>query len=257
MRKTWLVTVFAWPRRCSDAVADAPLLPPRLALCGARVRQGLHRRAEGQVRQGLRPQLPQARHQPLRPRKECCPGCTPVDKPPYGHCDCSKGPPPGPPPGNDTWTNYSVGPLAVTAVTGGKDASAYDTAVVMLHGGGGSGTDWLYQYDAGWLGNLTGFKYVFPTSAYTSHVWFQTFKAPGCGLDDDCAYNKTSIAEAAGWVEALIEHEASLPRWRPQAGVPRRLLRGRAAHGLHAAGSAEVRARRRRRSRRLSVAAPV
>ena len=66
------------------------------------------------------------------------------------------------------------------------------------------------QYDAGWLGNLSGFKYVFPTSAYTSHVWFETFKAPGCGLDDDCAYNKTSIAEAAGWVEALIEHEATL-----------------------------------------------
>ena len=142
--------------------------------------------------------------------EECCPGCTPVDKPPYKYCDCSKGPPPGPPPGNDTWTNYSVGPLAVTAVTGGKDAAAYDTAVVMLHGGGGSGADWQYQYDNGWLGNLSGFKYVFPTSAYSSHVWFETFKAPGCGLDDDCAYNKTSIAEAAGWVEALIEHEASL-----------------------------------------------
>ena len=117
-----------------------------------------------------------------------------------------KGPPPGPPPGNDTWTNYSVGPRR----HGGKGCRvAYDTAVVMLHGGG-SGADWIYQYDAGWLGNLTGFKYVFPTSAYSSHVWFETFKAPGCGLDDDCAYNKTSIAEAAGWVEALIEHEATL-----------------------------------------------
>ena len=27
--------------------------------------------------------------------EQCCPGCTPVDKPPYKYCDCSKGPPPG------------------------------------------------------------------------------------------------------------------------------------------------------------------
>lgn len=134
--------------------------------------------------------------------EECCPGCTPVDKPPYKYCDCSKGPPPGPPPGNDTWTNYSVGPLAVTAVTGGKDASAYDTAVVMLHGGGGSGADWLYQYDAGWLGNLTGFKYVFPTSAYPRT----------CG-------SKLLRRRAAGWTTTA---RTTKPRSRRRRGGWRR-----------------------------------
>ena len=61
--------------------------------------------------------------------------------------------------------------------TGAQTFAAAEAAVSALYGGGdddylvgGSGTDWLYQYDQGWLGNLTGFKYVFPTSAYTSHV---------------------------------------------------------------------------------------
>ena len=140
--------------------------------------------------------------------EECCPGCTPVDKPPYKYCDCSKGPPPGPPPGNDTWTNYSVGPLAVTAVTGGKDAAAYDTAVVMLHGGGGSGADWLYQYDQ--AGSAAAASSTSSRRRRTPRMCGLRRLAPGCGLDDDCAYNKTSIAEAAGWVEALVEHEATL-----------------------------------------------
>ena len=49
----------------------------------------------------------------------------------------------------------------------------------MLHGGGGSGSDWRYQYNAGWFGDLAGLKYVFPTSP--NHLWYISFKN-GCGL---------------------------------------------------------------------------
>lgn len=79
----------------------------------------------------------------------------------------------------------------------------------MLHGGGGSGHDWTYQYSSGWFGDLSGLKYVFPTSPLSGHVWFNTFKN-GCGLNDDCAYDIPSIRASAARVAALIEHEAAL-----------------------------------------------
>lgn len=139
--------------------------------------------------------------------EKCCPGCKPVVKAPNTYCDCSG--PPAPPPGSDTWSNYKVAGMEVIAVTGGKNES-YEKAVIMLHGGGGSGQDYVYNYNQGWMGNLSGLKYVFPTSAYPSHVWFHTYKRAGCGLADDCAYNVTSIREAASWVATLIEHEADL-----------------------------------------------
>jgi len=109
----------------------------------------------------------------------------------------------------DTWDNYQVGGMDVISVTGGSDKSDYEKVVVMLHGGGGSGSDWRYNYDSGWFGNLTGLKYVFPTSPISSHVWFNTYKN-GCGLADDCAYDIPSIQSSATAVSTLIEHEKSL-----------------------------------------------
>ena len=110
------------------------------------------------------------------------------------YCECGKGPTPkpGPPAGNDTWSNYEIAGMQVMSVVGGKDASNYQKVVIMLHGGGEDGTMWEYQYEEGWFGSLTGMKYVFPTSAYPSHVWYQSYKN-GCGLLDDCAYNISSI----------------------------------------------------------------
>jgi pimeloyl-ACP methyl ester carboxylesterase len=109
----------------------------------------------------------------------------------------------------DTWDNYQSGGMDVTSVTGGSDKSNYDKVVIMLHGGGGSGSDWRYNYDQGWFGDLTGFKYVFPTSPISSHVWFNTYKN-GCGLKDDCAYDIPSIRSSASAVATLIDHEKSL-----------------------------------------------
>ena len=96
--------------------------------------------------------------------------------------------------------------MDVLSVTGGKNKTNYSKVVVMLHGGGGQGSDWRYQYSQGWFGDLSGLKYVFPTSAIPSHVWFGTYKN-GCGLNDDCAYNISSIQESATRVAALIEQE--------------------------------------------------
>merc|ERR1711998_88190 len=65
------------------------------------------------------------------------------------------------------------------------------------------------QYNSGWFGDLTGFKYVFPTSHIQTHVWFNTYKN-GCGLKDDCAYDIPSIEDSGDRVAQLIEHEKSL-----------------------------------------------
>jgi len=141
--------------------------------------------------------------------EQCCPGCTSVDKGGFKYCDCKPGPGPSPTPsGGDSWAHYTVASMDVTSVTGGHDPTKYDKVVVMLHGGGGSGSDWEYTYQQGWFGNLSGFKYVFPTSSLESHVWFNTYKN-GCGLNDDCAYDIPSIQGAASRVAALIEHEKS------------------------------------------------
>jgi predicted esterase len=141
--------------------------------------------------------------------EKCCPHCQQVTKGIYTYCECS-GPGPTPPPGPDSWDEYQVAGMDVLSVTGGSNKSAYDKVVIMLHGGGGSGKDWEYNYQQGWFGNLSGLKYVFPTSAIASHVWFNTYKLPGCGLDDDCAYDIPSIQQSASNVAALIEHEKGL-----------------------------------------------
>jgi predicted esterase len=133
-----------------------------------------------------------------------------VSKYGYKYCECKKPTPPFPPPGNDTWNNYTVAGMNVLSVTGGQSGADYDKVVIMLHGGGGSGSNWEYQYTSGWFGNMTGFKYVFPTSVLPGHVWYINFKTPGCGLKDDCAYNISSIEESASNVAALIEHEKKL-----------------------------------------------
>jgi predicted esterase len=99
--------------------------------------------------------------------------------------------------------------MDVLAVTGGKDKDAYEKVVVLLHGGGMQGTSWEYQYDQGWFGNLTGLKYVFPTTVLPGHVWYSSYKN-GCGLADDCAYNRSSIEDSAARVAALLTHEQAL-----------------------------------------------
>ena len=115
---------------------------------------------------------------------KCCDGCSRIEKPPYAYCACKKPPAPFPPPGGDSWQRYRVAGMDVISVTGGADKDQYGKVVVMLHGGGGSGEDWLGVYTQGWLGDLTGIKYVFPTSAISSHVWYESYKN-GCGLKDD------------------------------------------------------------------------
>lgn len=125
---------------------------------------------------------------------KCCPGCSLESKSGYSYCDCkSPGPGPGPtPPGGDTWDTYKVAGMDVTSVTGGKAGTPYSKVVIMLHGGGGSGKDWEYQYQQGWLGNITGFKYVFPTTALAGNVWYISFKN-GCGFGFEREHSSCAI----------------------------------------------------------------
>jgi len=151
--------------------------------------------------------------------EKCCPGCKQVAKSSAKYCECSgpapspsPGPSPGPSPtpsGGDSWQHYEVAGLTVESVTGGSSPTNYEKAVIMLHGGGETGTMWENQYNSGWFGDLTGIKYVFPTSALYQ-VWFNTYKVSGCGLMDDCSYDIPSIEESATRVAALINHEKSL-----------------------------------------------
>jgi len=144
--------------------------------------------------------------------EKCCDGCKSVTKGTYKYCECS-GPKPGPSPSptpsptpGAVWANYQVSGMDVVSVTGG---STHEKVVVMLHGGGSSNQEWVYNFQQGWFGNITGLKLVFPTSAISSHVWFNTYKN-GCGEADDCAYDIPSIRESAGRVADLISHEKAL-----------------------------------------------
>ena len=96
--------------------------------------------------------------------------------------------------------------MDVVSVTGG---TSHEKVVVMLHGGGASGSEWVYNFQQGWFGNASGLKYVFPTSPLSGHVWFNTYKN-GCGLNADCAYDIPSIHTTATAVATLLEHEKSL-----------------------------------------------
>ena len=109
----------------------------------------------------------------------------------------------------DSWQHYDAGGMQILSVTGGSNQSKYNKTVVMLHGGGGAGYDWVCQYRDGWFGDLNGLKYVFPTSPLEGSVWFYTYKN-GCGLGDDCAYDIPSIEQAATNVADLLDEEAAL-----------------------------------------------
>lgn len=69
---------------------------------------------------------------------------------------------------------------------------------------------WEYPYQQDWYGDMTGFKLVMPTTARPEKTWYQSYKEPNCGLNDDCAYNISSIQESAGRIRSLIEHERAL-----------------------------------------------
>merc|ERR1712203_1215942 len=65
------------------------------------------------------------------------------------------------------------------------------------------------------MGDITDMKYVFPTTNFSSHTWYISFKN-GCGLDEDCAYNLTSISDSGSRVKALIQHEMDLADINPE-----------------------------------------
>ena len=55
-----------------------------------------------------------------------------------------------------------------SVIGGGSD---YDTVVILLHGGGWNSQEWIYDYEEGHFGDITGMKFVFPTSPMTyNHV---------------------------------------------------------------------------------------
>jgi predicted esterase len=116
---------------------------------------------------------------------------------------CS-GPAPGPAPtpNSGTWANYKVAGMDVLSVTG---TGKIEKVIVMLHGGGGEGTDWKIQYDLGWFGDTSGLKYVFPSSP--DKLWYESTKQAGCGFCDDCAYVAGSIETSATRIATLIQHE--------------------------------------------------
>lgn len=120
----------------------------------------------------------------------------------------------------NTWDEYKVDGMDVISVTGGTKKTDYERVVVLLHGGGGSGPGmkWLVEY--GYINNLQGVKYAFPTAPFaagvdpktgdTTYVWYYDYKLPDCGLLDDCAYNLSSIDYAGSKVAAVIAHETKL-----------------------------------------------
>ena len=75
-------------------------------------------------------------------------------------------------------------------------SSTYEKTLILLHGGGGSNQEFISLYNTSMFANLTGFKMVFPSASLTGGVWYESFKN-GCGLNQDCAYNISSITDQA------------------------------------------------------------
>ena len=84
--------------------------------------------------------------------------------------------------------------MDVISITRG--GSKYEKVLIQLHGGGGSSAEWYKPYELGYYGNMTGIKLVWPTSYRPGHTWYQDFKDPNCGFEDDCAYNISTIQES-------------------------------------------------------------
>ena len=87
--------------------------------------------------------------------------------------------------------------VCVESVTGGDDILDYNKVVILLHQGTGYGAEWEQYYNNGWLGNITGIKYVFPTSSLGNpdgdgrgYVWFQ-FYGHNHDTCNESAYNLT------------------------------------------------------------------
>lgn len=117
----------------------------------------------------------------------------------------------------DLWEDYKVGEMQCHSVTGGPGdtAAAYDKVVILLHGGGMNGMMWKDSiYDTDWLGDITGYKYVFPDGTIaddtgTIFVWYESIKN-GCGLNEGCGYNIDTIKESARQIEGVINYEKGL-----------------------------------------------
>jgi hypothetical protein len=118
------------------------------------------------------------------------------------------GPGPKPPtPHSNQTEEYTVAGMNVEAIYFNKDKS-YNKVIVQLHGGGGDNQMWNWDWQQGMYGNnVTDVKLVNPTSYRSGHTWYQDFKRPNCGLNDDCAYNLTTIKESGERIQQLIEHE--------------------------------------------------
>ena len=96
----------------------------------------------------------------------------------------------------DKWDHYEVQGMKCHSVTGGPGDTAepYDKVVILLHGGDMNGMMWKEMiYDSGWLGDITGYKYVFPDAPIAiegteNFLWYESIKN-GCSLNDGCGYN--------------------------------------------------------------------
>lgn len=70
-------------------------------------------------------------------------------------------------------------------------------------------------YDSGWLGDIKGYKYVFPDAPIPADnpngnfLWYESIKN-GCSLNDGCGYNYDSIKNSGDKIASVIENEKNL-----------------------------------------------
>merc|ERR1712054_757529 len=77
----------------------------------------------------------------------------------------------------DTMDNYSADDLVVDSITGGDKGAKYSKIVILLHGGGMNSGMWIAAYRDVWFGaDITGYKFVMPTSAREDHTSYQDYK---------------------------------------------------------------------------------
>ena len=94
----------------------------------------------------------------------------------------------------------------------------------MLHGGGMNGKVWRKPYEEGMFGDVSKTKFVFPTATINNrdgegYNWYDSYKEPNCGLNDDCGYDLRTISYSGDEVAALIDYERKLRRWKDGSNI--------------------------------------
>lgn len=110
-----------------------------------------------------------------------------------------------------SWAESTVGSMTIWSNV--PDDGEYDKVVIVLHDGGSEPKNMRNYFNKGKFGRAQKIKFIAPKSTHDDYNWYKFTKSDGCGLDDDCAYDLTTISTSGDQLLAVIEAEKTLKGW--------------------------------------------